>query len=308
VTELAQLLVKGAALGSVYALVALGFVVVFKATGVINFAHGSLMLVGAYLTYAAAVSAGLPFPLAVAVAAAGAVVLALTVERLVVRPLLGRSMRSGHAGRSLRSGHAGQAIVSIVLATIGVAIVLDQLVTAVWGFQPHHVGDPWGAGSVRIAGLVLAQVDVASLVVAAALVAALSVFFRWTRLGLALRAAASDLEASAAHGISPAVVSPLAWALAAVVATVAGVLLASGPGAATPNLGELALRAFPAVLLGGLASLRGALAGGLVIGLVEVLTAGYAPGQELVVPYLVMLAVVLVRPHGLFEAGEPTRL
>jgi len=198
--------------------------------------------------------------------------------------------------------------VAVVLATIGVAIVLDQLVTVVWGFQPHHLGDPWGARSVRVAGLVLAQVDVTSLVVVGALVAGLSAFFGRTRLGLALRAAAADGEAAAAHGVSPALVSRLAWGLAAGVATVAGVLLASGPGAATPNLGDQALRAFPAVLLGGFTSLSGALAGGVVIGLVEVLTAGYAPGQELVVPYLVMLAVVLVRPDGLFGARPAARL
>jgi branched-chain amino acid transport system permease protein len=290
VTELAQLLVKGAALGSVYALVALGFVVVFKATGVINFAQGSLMLVGSYLTFTASAGGGVPFALAVALAAAGAVAVGLVVERLVVRRLV------------------GQPVVSVVLATVGIAIVLDQLVTVVWGFQPHHLADPWGARSLRVAGVVLSQVDVATVAVVAALAAALSAFFRRTRMGLALRAAASDLEAAAAQGISPAVVSRLSWALAAGVAAVAGALLASGPAAATPSLGEQALRAFPAVLLGGFESLGGAVAGGVVIGVVEVLTAGYLPGQELVAPYVVMLAVLLVRPSGLLRAPEASRL
>ena len=289
-TELAQLVIKGLALGAAYALVALGFVVVFKATGVINFAQGSLLLLGAYLTYTAAVSWDVPFPLAVVVAAAGAVAVALAVERLVVRPLQGRPA------------------VAVVMATLGVAIALDQVVTMVWGFAPRHVGDPWGASSVRVAGLVLSEVDVASLVLGTVAVAGLAAFFRATRLGLALRAAASDAEAAAVLGIRPATVSRAAWALAAVVATLAGVLLASGPGAAVPNLGEQALRAFPAVVLGGFLSLGGALAGGLVIGVVEVLTAGYAPGQELVVPYLAMLAVVLVRPDGLFGTREARRL
>jgi branched-chain amino acid transport system permease protein len=290
VTDLAQFVVKGVALGGVYALVALGFVVVFKATGVVNFAQGSLLAVGAYLTYTTSVLWGLPFPVAVAAATAGAVVLALAVERVVVRPL------------------AGQPAISVVLATLGVAIVVEQLITVVWGFRPHHIGDPWGAGSVRFAGLVLSQVDVATLVIVATLVGGLSAFFLRTRLGLALRAAAADAEAAAALGISPRLVSRVAWAMAAVVATVAGVLLASGPAAAVPNLGEHALRAFPAVLLGGFTSLAGALAGGVIIGVVEVLTAGYAPGQELVVPYLVMLAVLLARPDGLFTAREARRL
>ena len=289
-TELAQLVVKGLALGAIYALVALGFVVVFKATGVINFAQGSLLLLGAYLTYTAAVRWDLPFPLAVVVAGGGAVTVALAVERLVIRRLQGRPP------------------VAVVMATLGVAIVLDQVVTLVWGFGPRHIGDPWGAASVRLGGLVLSEVDVASLVVGALAVAALIAFFRRTRLGLALRAAASDAEAAAALGIRPATVSRAAWVLGAMVAAVAGVLLASGPGAAVPNLGEQALRAFPAVVLGGFVSIGGALAGGLVIGVVEVLTAGYAPGQELVVPYLAMLAVVLVRPDGLFGAREARRL
>ncbi len=289
-TELAQLVVKGLALGAVYGLVALGFVVIFKATGVVNFAQGSLLLVGAYLAFTGSVRWGLPFALAVALAAAGAVAVALVVERLVVRPL------------------AGRPAVAAVMATLGVALVVDQLVTVVWGFQPHHIGDPWGAGSVHLGGLVLSEVDVATLVVVTAAVALLSLFFRRARWGLALRAAASDLEGAAALGIDPAAVSRWAWGLAAAVAALAGVMLASGPGAASPGLGEQALRAFPAVVLGGFASLGGALAGGLVIGVVEVLTAGYAPGLELVVPYLVMLGALLLRPDGLFGTREARRL
>lgn len=290
VSELVQLFVKGLALGSVYALVALGFVVVFRATGVINFAQGSLMLVGAYLTYAVSAGWGLAFPLAVGVAALGVVAVGLVVERVVVRPL------------------AGGPVAPVVLATLGVAVVLDQLVTVVWGFRPHDLGDPWGARNVRVGGVALSQLDLATLAVAALLVVALSWFFARTRIGLALRAASADLEAAAAQGVDPALVSRLAWALAAVVATAAGVLLASGPVDATPELGQVALRAFPAVLLGGFASFGGALAGGLLVGVLEVLTAGYLPGQELVVPYLVMLAVLLVRPDGLFNAPRAQRL
>ena len=291
-TELLQLLVKGLALGSAYGLVALGFVVIFKATGVVNFAQGSFLLAGAYLTFTATVRWGVPFPLSVVAAAAGAVALALLAERAVVRPL----------------ASSGSPPVTVLLATLGVAIVLDQVATLLWGFRPHHIGDPWGARSVRWAGVALSQVDLATLVLAAATFAALALFFRRTRLGLALRASAADREAAAAHGIRPVLVSRTAWALAAAAATVAGVLLASGPAAATPNLGEAALRAFPAVVLGGLVSLGGAWAGGLAMGVVEVLTAGYLPGNELVVPYLVMLAVLLLRPQGLFVAREASRL
>jgi len=290
VTEFVQLLVKGLAFGSAYGLVALGFVVVFKATGVVNFAQGSFLLAGAYLTFTATVRWGLPFPVGVALAGVGAVALALVVERAVVRRL------------------TGEPPVTVLLATLGVAIVLEQVVTLAWGFRPHHIGDPWGAASVRWAGVALSQVDLATLAVAGAAFAGLALFFRRTRLGLALRASAADHEAAAAHGIAPALVSRSAWALAAGAATVAGVLLASGPAAATPDLGDAALRAFPAVILGGFVSLGGALAGGLTVGVVEVMTAGYLPGNELVVPYLVMLAVLLLRPQGLFVAREARRL
>ena len=297
-TGLAQLLVEGAALGAVYALIALGFVVVFKATGVVNFAQGSLMLVGSYLASSAAVGWGLPFPLAVVVAAAGAVAAALAVERLVLGPMTGRP------------------VLAVVTVTIGLAIVLDQLASTVWGFRPRSVGDPWGVGSLRAGGVVVSQVDAATLVITLAAVAALSVFFRRARLGLALRAAATDLEAAVASGVSPATVSRLAWGLAAVLAALAGVLLAAGTGSATPELSEQALRAFPAVVLGGFASLGGAVAGGLVIGVIEVLTAGYAPAHapwlgpnvHLVAPYLVMLALLALRPSGLLGTAEARRL
>ena len=297
-TELAQLVVKGAALGGIYALIALGFVVVFKATGVVNFAQGSLMLVGSYLASSAAVSWGLPFPLAVAVAATGAVGTGLFVERLVLRRMTGRPA------------------VAVITATIGLAIVLDQLVTAAWGYRPRSVGDPWGATSLRAGEVVVSQVDVATLLITAAVVGGLSVFFRHARLGLALRAAASDLESAVAAGVSPETVARLAWGLAAVVGAIAGVLLASGTGSATPELSEQALRAFPAVVLGGFGSLGGAVAGGLVIGVIEVLTAGYAPTHapwlganvHLVAPYIVMLVLLAVRPSGLLGAKDVQRL
>lgn len=297
-TDLAQFAFKGVALGAVYGLVALGFVVVYKASSVINFAQGSLMLVGAYLAFTASVTGGLPFWLGVAVAVAGGALLGLAVERLVLRRLV---------------GHPPHAV---ILATVGLAIVIDQLVTVVWGFGQHPLDDPWGAGTVRVAGVVLARVDVAAVAVAGAVMVGLWAFFRHSRLGLALRATASDPEAALAQGISASMVGALAWALAAATAAVAGVLLASGTAAVHPELGYQALRAFPAVILGGFDSVLGAVVGGVLIGLIEVLTAGYAPTHapwlgvnvHQVVPYVVMVAVLLVRPRGLFGGRLARRL
>lgn len=297
-TEVAQLAFKGLALGAVYALIALGFVVVYKASGVINFAQGALMLVGAYLAYNASVTWELPFWAGVAVAVAGGAAVGLVVERLVLRRLVGYPP------------HA------VILATIGLAIVIDQCVTVVWGFGQHALDDPWGPATVRVGPVVLAAVDVAALVLAGLVMGGLWAFFRHTRLGLALRASASDQEAALAQGISASMVGAVAWALAAATASVAGILLASGTATVHPELGYQALRAFPAVILGGLDSVPGAVAGGLVIGLVEVLTAGYAPtyapwlgtNVHQVVPYVVMVLILAVRPSGLFGAGAVRRL
>lgn len=297
-TELAQLAFKGAALGSVYSLVALGFVIVFKSTGVINFAQGSLMLLGAYVAYNASVTWDGPFWLAVAFAVAVAAGAGLVVERLVLRRLVGQP------------AHA------VILATIGLAIIIDQGVTVVWGFRQHSLDDPWGSASIEIGPVVLASVDVAAMALAACVMVALWAFFRGTRLGLALRAGASDQEAAAAQGISPTLVGGLAWGIAAATAAVAGILLSSGTATVHPELGYQALRAFPAVILGGLDSIPGAVAGGLAIGLVEVLTAGYAPTYapwlgtnfHQVMPYVVMLLVLAVRPAGLLGSRTVRRL
>lgn len=297
-TELLQLAFKGVALGAIYGLIALGFVVVYKSSGVINFAQGSLMLVGAYVASTASVRWGLPFWVGVAVAAAVAAAVGLAVERLVLRRLVGQP------------AHA------VILATVGLAIVLDQAVTVVWGFGQHPLDDPWGAGTLAVGGVVLARVDVATLVVAGTVMAGLWAFFRHSRLGLALRATASDPEAALAQGIRAPLVGAVAWALAAATAAVAGVLLASGTAAVHPELGHQALRAFPAVILGGFDSVLGAVVGGVLIGLIEVLTAGYAPTHapwlgvnvHQVVPYLVMIVVLLVRPRGLFGGHTARRL
>jgi len=297
VTELARLVVEGVALGGAYGLVALGFVVIAKATGVVNFAQGTFLALGAYLTYNGAVTWGLWFPLAAALAVAASAGAGAGLERLVVRRL------------AARPPHAA------IMATIGVAVAGDQVITMVWGFDHHPIGDPWGASSLRLGGVSVATVDVAVLAVTVVVVAAGAVFFARSRLGLAMRARAADGELAVACGIPVHAVDALAWALGAGLAALAGVLLAAGTATARPDLGLAALRAFPAVILAGFASVPGALVGGLVVGLVEVLTAGYAPvhapwlgvNVHQVAPYAVMLVVLWLRPAGLFTASPARR-
>jgi branched-chain amino acid transport system permease protein len=293
-----QLLFKGIALGAVYALVALGFVIIFKATGVINFAQGSLMLVGAYFAFNIAATWGWNFYLAVVLAAIGCGVVGLLVERLLLRRMVGRPLYA------------------VLMITIGLVIIIDQLVTSVWGFEQHDLGDPWGNKTFKIGSVVLSVVDGITLLVAAGLVIVFFLFFTYTKYGLAMRATAFDQEAAMAQGISTRQIHGMAWAIAAMVATVAGVLVSSGTSSLGPAVEFTALAAFPAIILGGLDSTTGAIVGGVIIGAVQVLTAGYQPahaawlgqGFSSVSPYVVMIAILLVRPYGLFGTPEVRRV
>lgn len=297
-TDFLQLSFAGLALGSRYALVALGFVIIFRATGVINFAQGSLVALGAYLTYNFAQTWGVPFPAAVLLAvvlmsAAGAAVQRILLGRVVGRPVLG-----------------------VIMITIGLLYVLDQVVPTVWGHDALSLGDPWGIQTLKAGGVVLAVKDMWTIGLAALVLAGFFALFRYSDVGLSMRAAAMDQEAALARGISVSRVSALSWAIAGGIAGLAGVTLAAGPAALTPGIGSIALAAFPAMILGGLDSPIGAVIGGLIIGVTQTLTAGYQPEHaaflghnfQVVMPYVVMLLILLVRPNGLFGRREVHRL
>jgi branched-chain amino acid transport system permease protein len=299
VTEFLQLTFAGVALGARYALVALGFVIIFKATGVVNFAQGGFVLVGAYMAYNAFQTWDLPFGLAIAVAMLTGAVLGAVIERVVLRRMV------------------GQPAFAVIMITIGLLFVLDQVVTTIWGFDALDLGDPWRDDDIRVGDVVLAEKDLWTIGLAAAVLAAFFAFFRYSRLGVAMRATALDQEAALAQGISARTVFLLSWAISGVVAALAGVTLAAGPIQLEPAIGFIALAAFPAMILGGLDSPGGAVVGGLVIGVVQVLTAGYQPdwawtswlgdGFDQVMPYLVMVVILLVRPYGLFGTREVRR-
>lgn len=295
--KLLQLLFSGVALGAVYALLALGFVVVFKATQVVNFAHAGLLMVG---TYSAArfSAAGQPFAVAVLLGIALTVVLALVIERALVRPVVRRS------------------IVAVAIMTIGVDVVLQTEITRRLGIDILPVGDPWQSSTVEILGITVPQTRLAALVVAFVV---LGGFFAWSRFsdwGVAMRASAEDHRTAELMGVRLGRVSAIVWVIAAVLAVVAGVFLAAFPSpGVSPTTSAAALRAFPAAILGGLDSTGGALVGGLLIGLAETLTQGYqdqlsflGQGFAAVMPYVVMVAVLIVRPTGLFGTTEATRV
>ncbi|HEX5597569.1 MAG TPA: branched-chain amino acid ABC transporter permease [Micromonosporaceae bacterium] len=280
-SEFIQLTVYGLANGAVLALAALGFVLIYKATSVINFAQGELLLVGAYLFYTAFVILRLPLVLAVVAGVAAAAVLGVTIERLVLRPLIGESP------------------IAVIMVTIGLAAVLKAVVQMYYGTAPQPMPKVLPAGSVSIAGAPVPLDRLLAVGIAAVVLTAFTVFFRWSRHGIAMRAVADDQQAALVQGISVRRVFAMAWALAAVSALIAGILLADIAGV-SQHLASFGLVVFPVVILGGLDSVPGTIVGGVVIGLVSQYAEGFSAGASQVVPYIVLVLILLLRPYGLF--------
>src|SRR5690625_695083 len=277
-----NLLVYGTADGTILALAALGFVLIYKSTGVINFAQGEFLLVGAYTFYTAFVLLRLPFTVAVVFGAMVAIVLALIVERFILRPLIGESP------------------LSVIMVTIGLSQFLRAIVEMFYGTSVREMPAILPTGSVNFLGGQVPVNRLLVIVVAAVVLTAFTIFFRRTRHGIAMRAVADDQQAALTMGISVRRIFALSWALAAVTAMIGGLLVANitGVSAAVAAFG---LIVFPVVILGGLDSIGGTIVGGLIIGLLVQYTAGYVGGglQE-VVPYIVLVLILMFRPYGLF--------
>jgi branched-chain amino acid transport system permease protein len=284
VTQFIQLTVYGLANGAVLALAALGFVLIYKATRVINFAQGELLLVGAYAFFAALVLLGLPLLLALLSSVAVAVLLGLAIERLALRPLIGEDP------------------IAVIMVTIGLSAVLKSAVQTLFGTTPREMPKLLGRASVEIAGAPVPVDRLIAIGVAAVVLGAFSAFFRWSRHGVAMRAVADDQQAALVQGISVTRIFGLAWAMAAVSALIAGILLAD-ISELSQNLAGFGLVVFPVVILGGLDSVPGTIVGGVIIGLVSQYAEGMSPGASQVVPYVLLVLILLVRPHGLF--GQP---
>lgn len=301
--ELLEALVRGMGVGSAYALIAIGFVIIFKSTGVISFAQPALMLAGAV-----AVSHLVPglvtvlprtpaFLLALLLGAFGVAVLALALERLAIRPMVGRP------------------VFVVAIITIGLDIAIRVVANGFIGLGARPIGDPWGLRRFSVGDLQVQWRHLVMMATAVLVLAVLFWFFRYTRHGLAMRAAAFDQEAALTQGVSVGAVFALSWAMAGGLAAVGGALLATG-GGVDQQLWILALAALPAIILGGLDSLGGAVIGGLMVGVIQSLVGSYqrdvAPwlGDNFAVvsPYAVMLLVLLVKPYGLFGTPEVRRV
>ncbi|SEG91501.1 branched-chain amino acid transport system permease protein [Thermomonospora echinospora] len=295
-TTFAELLLNGISMGAVYALIALGFVIIFKASEVVNFAHASLLLAGGFLV--AELHPSIGFWPALLAGVAGAALLGCLVEFLVIR----------------RSKAASHSVLAIV--TIGVDIILVTELTRQIGTDVMAMGDPWRDKVLHLGPVSIAQTRVVALLIAGVLITAFLLAFKYTGWGVAMRASAEDGETAALMGVRLGRVSLGAWAVAGALAAVAALFLAVFP---TPGLdrttGVIALKAFPAAILGGLDSTTGALAGGLIVGVTEALMTGYQSEMAFlgrgigdVAPYLVMIIILLVRPAGLLGTRELTRV
>jgi len=311
-TKLFGTLWDGFALGALYALLALGFVIIFKATQVVNFAHGAIASVGAYFVATLAVERDIPgrwtggpewlqWSLSVTIALGCAAIFGLLVERVAIRPMI------------------GEPLFSVAIITLGIDITLRSVLDDFLG-QGRALNNPWSTNAWQLGGVNLPHTQIISTTLAFLAFLAIGAFFR-TRTGIAMRATAFDQEAAMAQGVRVGRIFATAWAIGAVLATIAGIFAAvypRGSGSLEAGTAFFALRAFPAVILGGLDSVKGAIVGGFVIGILEVIAAVYlgdnyigvnlGTGFQTVVPYAVMLVGLLVRPYGLFGTPEVRRV
>ena len=287
--QLLQIIISGIAQGCIYGLIALGFVLIYKATETVSFAQGDLMMLGAFIGLVLMTWLGFPYWIAVPCAIAAMALFGMFVERIVVRPVL------------------GQPAFSIVMLTIGLAYILRGLVTMVpvIGTETHTLPVPYRDQTLQFGTVVLADEQLVVIGATALLCALLFAMFRFTKLGIAMQAASQNQLAAYYMGIPVQRLNSLVWGLAAGVAAIAGLLLAPITFVHA-NMGYIGLKAFPAAVVGGFSSLPGAIVGGAIIGVVESLAGFYLPeGFKDIAPYIVVLLMLMVKPNGLF--GEKLR-
>jgi branched-chain amino acid transport system permease protein len=297
-TDFLQAIVNGFSQGSIYALLALGYVMIYKSTRVISFAQPALMVVGGLFSYHFTTELGLPFWIGMLLGVVCGAAVGMLVERVALRPMLGKP------------------VFTLAIITIGVDIVLRIISNRYIGVQSRIVEYPGGNDRFEIGGVSISHQRLGLIAVTAVVVVLLALFFQFSRTGLAMRATALDQETALAQGIRVGAVFALAWAIAGGLAAIAGTFVAAGNAGIEQTSWIIALKALPAIIIGGLDSVQGAVVGGLAVGLVEALTATFQPDVApwlganfaLVAPYALMLVVLLVRPYGLFGTKEVERV
>jgi branched-chain amino acid transport system permease protein len=289
-----QLLLSGITVGAIYGLVALGFILIYKCSAVFNFAQGELLCLGAYIFYAFIVQAEMPLWVGFIGTFVFAVILALVIERFTLRPMI------------------GQPILAIIMMTIGLSVLLKGVLTLFWAGGWRTYPPFFSSEGIYLGKVALSQQYIYSFIICVALVSAFTYFFRYTKWGLAMRGTAEGHELVQSMGVNVKTVFALAWVIAAVVSAIGGILLGSINGL---NLGltEMGLKVFPAVMIGGLESIGGALIGGVIVGLLEYMTVGYlgsvfGGGIRDIIAYIIILVMLILKPYGLFGWREIKRV
>ena len=290
-----QLIINGVAVGGVYSLMALGFVLIFKASSVVNFGPGELVLFGAYVAWATILNMTLPLPVALTLTLVIAIVLGLVIERGVLRPLI------------------GEPIISVIMVTFGVASVIRGFLNMTWGSDTRPFPVLFSQQPIHFGPVPVSPVHLWSFVGVLVLLAIFSIFFKYSLTGMAMRATADNQQVAQSLGVSVKRVFALSWCIATVVSTLGGIILGSVRGGVDFSLADLGLKVFPVVILGGLDSVAGAIIGGVLIGVLENLSGGYLDpilggGVKEVAPFVVLVIILMIRPYGFFGKVEIERV
>ncbi|WP_017755283.1 branched-chain amino acid ABC transporter permease [Calidifontibacillus oryziterrae] len=289
-----QMLVTGIVVGCVYALVALGFVLIYKSSDAINFAQGEFLLIGTYVCLTLISSYNIPFIPALMLTLLFSAALGFAVERIVLRPFI------------------GEPIISLIMATIGLSSVLVGLVHIIWGHETRVYPQIFPVEPVHLGSVVVAPVYLWSLAIVIVMLLLFTFFFKYSKMGIAMRATADDQQAAMSMGISVKTIFAFAWAIAAIVSAVGGVLLGNINGV-NASLSVIGLKVLPVAILGGLDSIPGAIIGGIIIGIIESMTGGYLDplvggGLKEVMPFIILVFILMFKPYGLFGKKEIERV
>lgn len=287
-----QLLINGLSIGLLYGLSAMGFVMIYKSSSVVNFAHGELLAMGAFLFLVLTTWAGLPIPLAFLITLAGSFVLGFAVERLFLRPLIGENL------------------IFVIMLTVGLASIFKGLLLFVFGGNLHTYPEFLPEGlAITFGAVFIPPVYVASSFIGIVFLVLFGLFFKYSPQGIFMRSVADNQTAALSLGVHVKKVFALSWAIAAMVAGMSGIVLGIINGINVHEISAIGLKVFPVVILGGLDSIGGAIIGGIIIGLLETFTGGYiSPSLKDVVPYVVLVFILLIKPYGLFGLKEIERV
>jgi branched-chain amino acid transport system permease protein len=290
-----QLLVNGLIVGTLYGVVAMCFVLIYKASRIVNFAQGEFLLIGAWVCWFLLTRYQVPFYLGFLITLAFMMVLGLMVQLIVLRPMI------------------GEPIISVIMATVGLSIFFQAMMKWMFGVFAQPFPQIFATQSVDVLGLKVQTVYVVSMLVSLAVMAGFAYFFKFSRMGLAMRATAFDQQVAQSLGISVRQVFALSWAISAMVSAIAGVTVGIVNGVSSA-LSFFGIKVFPAVILGGLDSIVGAVLGGVIIGVLENLS-HFVDRQYLnwgnlyeIVPFYVLIIILMIKPYGLFGTRDIERV